>query len=108
MPERSALPSAVLGAAAARFGAPEAVFGTPVDGYFTHCARTGEGDIRSRATRNVRTIMRRKFYRRCPDVGRTCQGGWFDRRVWRDEHGVLLLGRNHDHIPARFATYLRQ
>src|ERR1044071_3733301 len=38
MPEKSGLPSAVRGAAAARFGLPSANRGTPAVGYFSHCA----------------------------------------------------------------------
>src|SRR5205809_8133584 len=40
-PEKSGLPSAVLGVAASRFGAPADVLGTPMVGYFSHCASSG-------------------------------------------------------------------
>src|SRR5678815_5022871 len=40
-PEKSGLPSAVRGAGALMFTLPAAVLGTPVDGYFNHCAPTG-------------------------------------------------------------------
>src|SRR5438132_9088974 len=40
-PDRSILPSAVLGAGASSIGAPVAVRGTPGVGYFGHCADSG-------------------------------------------------------------------
>src|SRR5215208_3722308 len=39
-PEKSGLPSALRGAAAARFGLPSAVRGTAGFGYVNHCAET--------------------------------------------------------------------
>src|SRR5438105_947815 len=41
MPDRSGLPSAVLGAGAPRFGCPLGILGTPAVGYFSHCAPRG-------------------------------------------------------------------
>src|SRR5436190_17624876 len=43
IPDRSGLPSAVLGVGASRIGAPLAVRGTPGVGYFGHCAES-DGD----------------------------------------------------------------
>jgi hypothetical protein len=42
MPEKSALPSAVRGVGAVRFGFPSGVRGTPGVGYDDHCATTGD------------------------------------------------------------------
>src|SRR5215218_4322864 len=42
-PERSGLPSAVLGAGAVRFGSPFGSRGTPGEGYDFHCANS-DGD----------------------------------------------------------------
>src|SRR5437667_2310347 len=41
IPDRSGLPSAVLGVGASRTGLPSAVRGTPGVGYFAHCAESG-------------------------------------------------------------------
>jgi hypothetical protein len=57
MPDRSGLPSAVLGAGAPRLGAPAGVLGTPGDGYFTHCPRAGEDVITSAASRAVNILV---------------------------------------------------
>src|SRR5258706_2971014 len=40
IPERSGLPSAVLGGGPSRFGFPSAVFGTPGVGTVDHCAKS--------------------------------------------------------------------
>src|SRR5436190_20806963 len=41
IPEKSGLPSGVLGAGASRFGVPLLLWGAPAVGYFSHCASTG-------------------------------------------------------------------
>src|SRR5713101_943003 len=41
IPEKSGLPSAVLGTGASRFGVPLVLRGAPAVGYFSHCANTG-------------------------------------------------------------------
>src|SRR5436190_13135843 len=41
IPEKSGLPSVVLGAGASRFGVPLLLWGAPAVGYFSHCASTG-------------------------------------------------------------------
>src|ERR1700680_1942990 len=41
IPEKSGLPSGVLGAGADRFGFPSLVRGMPEVGWFIHCAATG-------------------------------------------------------------------
>jgi hypothetical protein len=43
IPERSGLPSAVLGVGAPKFGNPLGVFGTPAVGYFSHWLEASPG-----------------------------------------------------------------
>src|SRR5262249_59626980 len=51
-PERSGLPSAVLGVGPLRFGLPSAVLGTPGVGYAGHCAVSG-ADVAARRTESA-------------------------------------------------------
>src|SRR5689334_10684150 len=58
IPERSGLPSAVLGARADRFGLPSRVRGTPGVGYRSHCAgREMLVESRTRKTEINRAIF---------------------------------------------------
>jgi hypothetical protein len=50
LPARSGLPSAVRGAGASRLTAPSAVRGTPLVGYFGHCADSDDDNAMVMAT----------------------------------------------------------
>jgi hypothetical protein len=50
IPERSGLPSAVLGVGAPKFGNPLGVFGTPAVGYFSHWLERSVGIAKKMAT----------------------------------------------------------
>src|SRR5262249_14606926 len=57
IPERSGLPSDILGVGACRFGDPSDVLGTPAVGYFTHCAAAGT-DIADKREATTATSIR--------------------------------------------------
>src|SRR5688572_17897292 len=61
IPDRSGLPSAVLGAGPSSIGTPLAVRGTPGVGYFGHCAESG-GD------RAITIAIKHAAFIRPPDV----------------------------------------
>jgi hypothetical protein len=53
IPEKSGLPSAVLGVGAPKFGTPLGVFGTPAVGYCSHWADSITGIAKRTAARMV-------------------------------------------------------
>src|SRR5205814_8840240 len=60
IPEKSGLPSAVLGAGASRFGVPLVLRGTPALGYFSHCATTDVAIAQHSAVPARVTIVRER------------------------------------------------
>src|SRR5437773_4464993 len=62
IPEKSGLPSVVLGAGASRFGVPLALRGTPAVGYFSHCANADVAIVQHSAVPASVTITpKRRF-----------------------------------------------
>jgi hypothetical protein len=68
MPDKSGLPSAVLGAGALRFGWPLGVLGIPGVGYFNHWAPKGTASGAHTAIATMKTTTTMRFIILSPEL----------------------------------------